>query len=98
MHGDLLAFDLDTTGLNPATDEIIEIGAARFRDGEVVDRFQSLVKPSIPIPADITHLTGIHQEDVEGQPTIDDLLPRIETYFSDSPVIAHNAGFDLSFM
>ncbi|MCY3778824.1 MAG: exonuclease domain-containing protein [Chloroflexi bacterium] len=98
MHGDLLAFDLETTGLNPATDEIIEIGVARFRDGEVLDQFQSLVKPSIPIPADITHLTGIHQEDVEDQPTIDDLLPGIETYFADSPVIAHNAGFDLSFM
>ncbi len=98
MHGDLLAFDLETTGLNPATDEIIEIGAARFRDGAVVDQFQSLVKPSVPIPADITHLTGIHQEDVVDAPTINDLLPRIESFFSDAPVIAHNAQFDLSFM
>lgn len=98
MRGDLLAFDLETTGLNPATDEIIEIGAARFREGEVVDQYQSLVKPSIPIPSDITHLTGIHQEDVEGAPAIGELLPRIETFFSDSPVIAHNAQFDLSFM
>ncbi len=98
MRGDLLAFDLETTGLNPATDEIIEIGVARFRDGAVVDQFQSLVKPSIPIPADITHLTGIYQEDVDDAPAIEKLLPQIESFFADSPVIAHNAQFDLSFM
>ena len=98
MHGDLLAFDLETTGLNPASDEIIEIGAVRFRDGEAVDTFESLVKPSIPIPEDITHLTGIHQEDVADAPGIDALTPRIKQFFGDAPVIAHNAGFDLSFM
>ena len=57
MRGELLAFDLETTGLNPATDQIIEIGIARFRDGRVIDEYQKLVKPTIPIPADITHLT-----------------------------------------
>ena len=98
MHGDLLAFDLETTGLNPASDEIIEIGVARFRDGVVVDQYQSLVKPSIPIPTDITHLTGIHQEDVEDAPAIDEILPQLELYFADAPIIAHNAQFDVSFM
>ncbi len=98
MHGDLLAFDLETTGLNPASDEIIEIGVARFRDGVVVDQYQSLVKPSIPIPSDITHLTGIHQEDVADAPVIKELLPQLERYFADAPIIAHNVQFDLSFM
>ena len=98
MNGDLVAFDLETTGLNPASDEIIEIGAVRFRDGVAIDTFESLVKPSKPIPEDITHLTGIHQEDVADAPGIDALLPRIKRFFGDAPVIAHNAGFDLSFM
>ncbi len=98
MRGELLAFDIETTGLNPATDEIIEIGVARFRDGELIDKFQSLVKPSIPIPEDITHLTGIHQEDVEDAPAINELLPQLANYFADAPIIAHNAQFDLSFM
>ena len=98
MHGDWIAFDLETTGLSHESDQIIEIGAARFRDGALVDQFKSLVKPSIPIPADITHLTGIRQEDVDEAPAIADILPQIDGFFGDAPVIAHNAGFDLSFM
>ncbi len=98
MRGELLAFDLETTGLNPTTDEIIEIGIARFLEGELIDEFQSLVKPSIPIPADITHLTGIHPEDVEDAPTIDALIEPLKRFFGEAPVIAHNAGFDVAFM
>lgn len=98
MQGDFIAFDLETTGLNANTDEIIEIGVARFRDGELLDQFQSFAKPSIPIPADITHLTGIHPEDVEDAPGFTDLIPELRSFFADLPVIAHSAGFDMSFM
>ena len=98
MHGDLIAFDLETTGLNPSTDEIIEVGLVRFRDGAQLEQYQSLVKPSKPIPADITHLTGIHQEDVEDAPNIAEILPDLRRFFADTPVIAHNVGFDRSFM
>lgn len=98
MQGDCIAFDLETTGLDPAKDEIIEIGMARFRDGELVDQFQSLVKPSLPIPSDITHLTGIHPEDVEDAPAFKTLRPALIQFFANRPVIAHNAPFDLAFM
>lgn len=98
MRGDLIAFDLETTGLNANTDEIIEIGIAKFRDGEMIDRFRSFVKPSISIPADITHLTGIHPEDVEDAPCFAELVPQLGEFFGDLPVIAHNASFDMSFM
>ena len=98
MRGELIAFDLETTGLDPAKDEIIEIGIARFREGEIVDKFASLVRPSIPIPTDITHLTGIHPEDVEDAPVIEQLVPELRSFFGDLPLIAHSAGFDLSFM
>ena len=98
MHGELIALDLETTGLNPSSDEIIEVGLARFRDGEVVEVYQSLVKPSIPIPSDITHLTNIHQEDVDDAPGIDEILPAMRSFFADTTVIAHNVGFDRSFL
>ncbi len=98
MHGDLIAFDLETTGLNPSKDEIIEVGLARFRDGAVIESYQSLVKPSKPIPEDITHLTNIHREDVEDAPDIDDILADMRSFFGETPVIAHNVGFDRSFL
>ena len=98
MHGELIAFDLETTGLDVSTCEIIEIGIARFVEGEFVDSYQSFVKPPVPIPVEITHLTGIHPEDVQHAPPIQDLLAELQVQFGAAPVIAHNAGFDMSFM
>ena len=98
MHGQLIAFDLETTGLDVATCEIIEIGIARFDDGELIDSYQTFVKPSGPIPVEITHLTGIHTEDVQHAPPIEDILDELQAQFGSAPVIAHNAGFDVSFM
>ena len=98
MRGDFIAFDLETTGLNAERDEIIEIGAARFRQGEVVERYQSFVNPGKPIPPDITHLTGIDDEDVASAPKLDALLPALRDFFGDTLVLGHNVGFDLSFM
>ena len=98
MHGEFIAFDLETTGLDPKSDEIIEIGIARFQNGQITAQYQQLVKPSIPIPAEITHLTGIHQEDVEDAPQISEICSELSDFFCDTPVIAHNAQFDVSFM
>ena len=98
MHGELIAFDIEATGLDIATNEIIEIGIAKFKNGEVQEQFSTLVKPSIPIPTDITHLTGIHPEDVQNAPTLTDILPQLEAFFGGSPVIAHNSIFDVTFM
>ena len=98
MQGGYIAFDLETTGLDAASDEIIEIGIARFVDGELVEQYQSLVKPSIPIPPEITQLTGIDSEDVENQPRIQEIIADIASFFGDSPVVAHNAQFDVSFL
>ena len=98
MRGELIAFDLETTGLDISSSEIIEIGAARLVDGAITERYQSFVKPSAPIPSDITHLTGIYPEDVQDAPPIDALLPTLRDFFGDAPVIAHNAAFDVGFM
>lgn len=98
MYGELIAFDIEATGLDIANNEIIEIGMVKFHNGKITDQFESFVKPSIPIPTDITHLTGIYPEDVQDAPTINSLLPQIEAFFSDYPVIAHNTVFDVTFM
>ena len=98
MRGEFIAFDLETTGLDAATDEIIEIGIARFVEGELVEQYQSLIKPPIPIPPEISQLTGIDPEDVEDQPRIQDLVADIASFFGDSPVVAHNVQFDRSFL
>jgi ATP-dependent DNA helicase DinG len=98
MYGELIAFDIEATGLDIQTNEIIEIGMVKFQNGKVIDQYESFVKPSIPIPTDITHLTGIHPEDVQNAPTIDELLPTLKAFFGQSPVIAHNSIFDVTFM
>lgn len=98
MHGVLIAFDIESTGLDVNNDEIIEIGAVKLKEGEVIDKYSSLVKPSIPIPADITHLTGIHPDDVQNAPPLSRILPTLQAFIGDAPVIAHNAAFDVSFL
>ena len=59
-----VALDLETTGLSPDKDAIIEVGAVKFRDGEIVEEFATLVNPGRPIPPEITMLTGITDRDV----------------------------------
>lgn len=98
MHGELIAFDIEATGLDIQTNDIIEIGIAKIKNGEIIEQYESFVKPSIPIPSDITHLTGIHPEDVQNAPTIHDLIPTLKAFFGQTPVIAHNSAFDVTFM
>lgn len=98
MLGEVIAFDIEATGLDIEVNEIIEIGVVKFNNGEVIDTYSSFVKPSIPIPTDITHLTGIHPEDVADAPSLSQILPELEAFFGSAPVIAHNTAFDVTFM
>jgi DNA polymerase-3 subunit epsilon/ATP-dependent DNA helicase DinG len=98
MRGELVALDLETTGLNHLEDSIIEIGAVRMIDGQIVDEFSTFVDPGIAIPPPITHLTGIRSADVEGAPRIDAALPRLVAFVGDAPVIAHNISLDMAFL
>jgi len=94
----LVAFDLETTGLNPKTDKIIEIGAVRFNEKRVEDEFTMLINPGRSIPPFITQLTGISNEMVRGAANIHDVLGEFEAFVGDAPVIGHNVQFDLGFM
>src|SRR5215204_2565673 len=98
MRGDLVALDLETTGLDVETDSIIEIGVVRIRDGQVIDEFGTLINPGFVIPAETTHITGIHQDDLRHAPLLTQALPQITAFIGNDPVIAHNAAFDIGFM
>jgi ATP-dependent DNA helicase DinG len=98
MRGELVAIDLETTGLDPAQDAIIEIGAVRMVEGKVVEEFSTLVNPNRPIPPLVTQLTGIQAEDVADAPPIQTVLPRLRAFAGSLPWMAHNISFDAAFL
>ncbi len=89
--------DLETTGYDPARDRIIEVAAAIMRGPEVVDRFSTLVDPLVPIPVEITKLTGITDDDVAGCPCAESAVGSLIDFIGDRDVVAHNAAFDRVF-
>lgn len=91
-------FDLETTGFAPSKDRIIEIGAVKLKDGNIIDKFSSFVNPKTPIPFKIEKLTGISDDMVINEPTIDIILPNFLEFCNDSVLVAHNASFDMSFI
>lgn len=91
-------FDVETTGFNPAEEEIIEIGAVKVKGGQIIDRFSKFVNPRRPIPAKIIELTGIENSDVADAPTIEEVIPEFITFFQGTVLAAHNATFDLRFL
>lgn len=98
MRDELVAIDLETTGLDAAQDAIIEVGAVRIRNGEIVDEFSTMVNPDSSIPEHVTHITGIQQQDVQNAPYIEAVLPQISAFVKDAPVIAHNISLDMGFL
>jgi ATP-dependent DNA helicase DinG len=92
--------DLETTGLSEKKDRIIEIGAVKVNDQlEVVDKYHTLVKPGISIPYAITILThGLSDEMVKDAPSIDEVRKDLLKFIGDSPIVAHNAAFEESFL
>jgi DNA polymerase III epsilon subunit family exonuclease len=94
----LIFFDLETTGLNPEIDEIIEIGAIKVENDKIKETFHSLVRPDKNIPQFITDLTGISEKEVEKAPRAYDLKEKIENFIDGYPLIAHNAIFDKTFL
>lgn len=90
--------DLETTGGNPESCHITEIGAVKVVGGHVVGEFQTLVDPGEPIPPFIRLLTGITDEMVAGAPPIDEVLPAFLDFARGAVLVAHNAPFDVGFL
>lgn len=93
-----IAFDLETTGLDPEQHEIIEIGALKVRDGQVEARFMEFIRPSRPISGVITKLTGISNEMVADAEKRDTVIPAFLEFCSDDVLVGHNIMFDYGFM
>ena len=93
-------FDTETTGLDPAVDQIIQIGAARLVNGKLLrqEGFEQLVDPQRSLPAAGIAIHGIQPEMVRGQPTIARVLPAFHTFVGDTVLVAHNAAFDMRFL
>lgn len=93
-----VAFDLETTGIDPQTHEIIELAAVRVRTGQIADEFHSLVSPRKEPGPHIERITGISAAQLRGQPRIGETLPGFLAFIDDLPLIAHNAQFDVGFL
>ncbi|MCA9771482.1 MAG: 3'-5' exoribonuclease [Myxococcales bacterium] len=93
-----IVLDLETTGLNPGPDRIIEIAAVRFSGGRELEHFTTLVDPGMMLASIITQVTGLTDEDLKGKPAIEQVLPEFLAFAKRDPLIAHNAGFDLGFI
>ncbi|SFC00287.1 DNA polymerase-3 subunit epsilon [Kushneria avicenniae] len=94
----LIFIDLETTGTRATRDRITEIAALRVIDGQIVDRFVTLLDPGIDIPARIATLTGIDNALVTGAPGFEEVADDFERWLGDGWLVAHNARFDYSFL
>ena len=93
-----VVFDIETTGLSAKKNKIIEIGAVKVENGEIVDRFSAFVNPGEPIPFEIERLTGINDGMVMDEPPVEEVLPRFLDFCGGAVMVAHNASFDMSFI
>ena len=94
-----VVFDLETTGFNAGgADSIIEIGAVKIDNGEIVDRFDELINPGRKLPTKITELTNITDEMLQDKDNEENVVKRFMEWVGDLPMVAHNAKFDVSFI
>jgi DNA polymerase III subunit epsilon len=93
-------FDTETTGLSPSDDEIISIGAVRIVNGRLLrqESFDRLIDPGRPVDPAATRIHGISSEMLEGQPTIEEVLPLFARFSQGTVLVGHNVAFDLSFL
>src|SRR5439155_841826 len=97
-EAEFVVFDLETTGLSAARDQICEVGAVRVRALESVDSFQSLVNPRMALPEPVARLTGLREQELRGAPSTASVLRRFLAFAGDELLVAHNARFDQRFL
>ncbi len=93
-----VAIDLETTGKYPLEAEICEMAAIKWHKGEVVDTYQTLIRPSQRMSDEVIAIHNISNEMVENAPRLEEKLPEFHRFIQDSYVIAHHAPFDLGFL
>ncbi|HEV2074421.1 MAG TPA: exonuclease domain-containing protein, partial [Thermomicrobiales bacterium] len=95
---EFVALDVETTGLKPSRQRIIEIAAIRYRGGQIERSFEALLNPGRAIPEFISKLTTITNEHVREAPAFDDVAAEVVEFIGDSLIVGHNVGFDIGFM
>lgn len=98
LSHETVVFDIETTGFSNQSDHIIEIGAVKLRDNEIVDSMDVFVNPGVPIPFRITQLTSITDDMVMNAQSISEVLPAFLEFCGDAVIVAHNAEFDTGFI
>lgn len=98
-----VVIDIETTGLSPEYNEIIEVGAHKIKEGQIIDTFSSLIKPSMKpygsyIDEFIENLTGITNEMLSSAPEILEIFPQYMDFIGDNIIVGHNVNFDINFL
>ena len=95
---EFVAIDVETTGLRPRDQRVIDVALIRYRGGQEVERFESLVNPDRAIPIYIAQLTGISNEHVVDAPHFREIAPRVSEFLDGALLVGHNIAFDISFL
>lgn len=98
MTDTFVCIDLETTGLQPKTDKIIEIGAVRVDEGRITGEWESLVNPERKLDERIVELTGIRDEQLVGAKQAAEVLPELLAFLGDRPLLGHCVSFDFAFL
>ncbi len=95
---DYVVVDIETTGLSPTFNKIIEIAAIKVSNGKIVDKFQKLVNPDEKINYYITNLTGITNDMVKNKDKINVVINEFKDFLGNSTIVGHNVNFDINFL
>lgn len=99
LEGTYVVFDLETTGLYPNSgDSIIEIGAVKIKNGEIIDRYDELINPNVVLSDEIIKITGINNDMLKDRRNEEESVKDFMKWVGDTPMVAHNAKFDISFL
>lgn len=98
MIQDYTSLDIETTGLNPKLDKIIEVGAIKVRNGKITGRYESLVYPGRKLGEVVSELTGIRNCDLSGAPEPDEVIPKLLAFIGEDILVGHSVLFDYSFV
>jgi len=98
FKADFCVVDVETTGMSPKSDRIIEIGLVKIKDLKIEETFQAFINPGIKIPPFITKLTGINDTDVNDAPFFEDIIFKLNSFIGESILVSHNIPFDSSFL
>lgn len=95
---DFVVIDLETTGLRPRRHRAIEVAIIRYRDGNLLDSYASLINPERPLPDYIAKLTGIVDAQLAGAPLFARVADEIRAFIGDDLIVGYNVGFDVGFL